>query len=390
MGRLNKRALLGRLQRMGLASRADLAKSLGMSQPTAGKIVDELMALRIIEEVDSGEQAGDTSGKPAGSGAARLGRPGRMLRLNRAECPFLGIHLGVSQTSLALLAVGQIEEGEWPVKFRTPNSAEEWVRQVEKAAEKLPAGKLWGVVLSVPGIVNELTGRILFSPNLRWTAEVDLPQLLREVFEVPVELVQEERALALGQQVADAGADDFLLVDFGDGVGGAIISNGKLFAPTVPLSGELGHTPVPGNQRACGCGAVGCIETLVSRRGLLQSLAEAGEPSPHHWPGLLRRLEEGGVPYWLKPGLDAMAVIIAGALNVLGIRRVIITGTLTECPAAVTDYLSRAVISGAMWARFGQVECQAMPRRRMVGLVTVGLDRIILPMTGPDRGEPGS
>ena len=52
MGRINKRTLLGRLQRMGLASRAELAKSLGMSQPTAGKIADELLELGVLEEVD--------------------------------------------------------------------------------------------------------------------------------------------------------------------------------------------------------------------------------------------------------------------------------------------------------------------------------------------------
>jgi glutamate synthase (NADPH/NADH) small chain len=44
MGQLNRRALLRRLQKLGVASRAELAKSLGMSQPTAGKIVDELIA----------------------------------------------------------------------------------------------------------------------------------------------------------------------------------------------------------------------------------------------------------------------------------------------------------------------------------------------------------
>ena len=45
MGRLNKRALIRELRKVGVASRAGLARSLGMSQPTAGKIVDELLAL---------------------------------------------------------------------------------------------------------------------------------------------------------------------------------------------------------------------------------------------------------------------------------------------------------------------------------------------------------
>ena len=42
MGQLNRRALLRQLQKLGVASRAELAKALGMRPPTDGKIVDEL------------------------------------------------------------------------------------------------------------------------------------------------------------------------------------------------------------------------------------------------------------------------------------------------------------------------------------------------------------
>ena len=52
MGRLNRRSLVARLQRLGVASRADLAKSLGMSQPTAGRIADELLEIGVVEEAD--------------------------------------------------------------------------------------------------------------------------------------------------------------------------------------------------------------------------------------------------------------------------------------------------------------------------------------------------
>ncbi|HWY75275.1 MAG TPA: Lrp/AsnC family transcriptional regulator, partial [Verrucomicrobiae bacterium] len=86
MGRLNKRALLTRLQRLGTASRADLAKSLGLSQPTAGKIVDELLDLGVFEEVAAVAQPASGQGRKAGT---RPGRPGRMLRLTRSKARFL-------------------------------------------------------------------------------------------------------------------------------------------------------------------------------------------------------------------------------------------------------------------------------------------------------------
>src|SRR3954463_2607473 len=95
MGRHNKRALLDRLHRLGTASRADLAKSLGLSQPTAGKIVDELLAMGVFEEVTTKE---DRVANPR----SKAGRPARMLRLNRSKAHFLAIQLGIQKTSLAL------------------------------------------------------------------------------------------------------------------------------------------------------------------------------------------------------------------------------------------------------------------------------------------------
>jgi DNA-binding Lrp family transcriptional regulator len=67
MGQLNRRALLRRLLKFGVASRADLAKSLGMSQPTAGKIVDELLAAGVLEEIELAENPG---GNPCADGRA--------------------------------------------------------------------------------------------------------------------------------------------------------------------------------------------------------------------------------------------------------------------------------------------------------------------------------
>ena len=124
MGRINKRTLLWRLQRMGVASRAGLAKSLGMSHPTAGKIVDELLELGVIEEVNADEGIRRTDAGWATLPPARMGRPGRMLRLNRSEPRFLGIQLGISSTSLSALPAGADQENLWAVEVGTPDSAE--------------------------------------------------------------------------------------------------------------------------------------------------------------------------------------------------------------------------------------------------------------------------
>src|ERR1041385_2213905 len=108
MGHHNKRALLDRLLRLGTASRADLAKSLGLSQPTAGKIANELIELGALEETVEETQngSGTTHSGP------KMGRPGRMLRLIQSKSRFLGIQLGLAETCLSPLPLSVAEEDQ--------------------------------------------------------------------------------------------------------------------------------------------------------------------------------------------------------------------------------------------------------------------------------------
>jgi len=384
MGKLNKRALLGHLQRLGAASRADLAKSLGMSQPTAGKIVDELLESGVFEEVEMVVNGAKSS---AAKARLKVGRPARMIRLNQGQPRFLGIQLGVRETTLAQLPVGGGREDRWDHRFATPDSGAAWLKQLRQAAGLLAQRQFWGVLVSVPGLVDVRQGSVIYSPNLHWTERLDLSALIRKVWDGPVILVQEEHALALGHQAADPEGEDFLLADFGDGVGGAVVVAGKLFVHLLPISGEFGHTPIFGNDRACGCGAVGCLETLASTRGLLQSFAAQNLGARCAWPALVESVTARGVAPWLAPVLDATARVIAGALNVLGLRRVVITGTFNELPPVVLAYLAKSICRGALWARFGEVKVEGAPRRRTAGLVAVGLDHLVVPVHETERSQ---
>ena len=389
MGRLNQRALLGRLQRLGMASRAELAKSLGMSQPTAGKIVDALLAGGVFEEVAVAPENGGTS-----QARLKVGRPARMIRLNQAKARFLCLHIGMDETSLALLAAGGGGADHWDARFATSGSADTWQRALRRVAAEIPQKNFWAVLVSLPGVVDERQGRVLYSPNIHWTENIDLPGLIRKIWRSPVILVQEECAVALGHQAGDPGGEDFFLADFGEGVGGAVVVGGRTVAHPLPISGELGHTPVIGNRRPCGCGAAGCLETLASTRGLLQSFAAEHPRAGRSWRALVESVAANGVEPWLARALDATAGVIAGALNVLGLRHVVITGTFSELPPVVLQYLAKSISSGSLWARFGEVKVEGAPRRRTAGLVAIGLDHVIAPVhdnePGPDKSFPAT
>lgn len=375
----NKRAIVRALLRHAPASRADLAKQIGMSQVTAGKIVDELLADDIVEETES----------PAPKAAARLGRPGRMLRLNTSRCPFLAIQVGSSHTRLARVAIGLHSEDQWPVTFETPQIAGEWKRRLARAARELDSDEVVAALVSVPGVVDERSGRVLLAPNLHWLDTVNLMEIVTEATGKRVTLLQEIRALAYGQLAVEPidpkRSADFLLVDFGDGLGAAAAINGKLYVGPLALNGELGHTPVVGNLRPCGCGAVGCIETLVNRAGLLQSFADDTGKSGANWGDLVQHIEQNGLPEWFRKSLDQVATAVAAAANVMGIGRVIITGSMTELPPVVIEHLSASVISGCLWKRFGQMICYGAPRHRLAGLIAAGIDRIVMPVESWER-----
>ena len=58
--------------------------------------------------------------------------------------------------------------------------------------------------------------------------------------------------------------DDLVLLTLGTGIGGGIISGGRVLRGFVGMAGELGHITVVPNGNPCGCGNQGCLEKHAS------------------------------------------------------------------------------------------------------------------------------
>ncbi|HEY4103872.1 MAG TPA: ROK family transcriptional regulator [Polyangiaceae bacterium] len=361
----NQRALVDELLRLGLATRADLAKITGMSQPTAGKIIDELLEAGVVETVE--DEARERN----------VGRPGKLVRLAATPDRLLIVELGVERTSLAARPLAPLELEVWTESFQTPHSEAEWTEELARAIGRMAVQALWGAVVSVPAMVDERLGKVLLSPNLHWLEAADLHEIVGRTLNAPVTLIQEVRALALGELHARAHHGDFLLVDVGDGVGGAVVLGQRPYDGPLPVTGEIGHTRQRGNDRACGCGNRGCLETLIAVPYLLQSLREVTGEKNANVAALSAHLEREPLPAWLRDGLDSLAACVGGALNLYGLERVVLSGFLHELPQKTQAYLSHAVASSAMWNRFAPVEVSFAPRRRARGLVLAGIQRFV-------------
>jgi predicted NBD/HSP70 family sugar kinase len=363
----NQVTILEQLLERKAVSRAELAKATGMSKPTTGKIVDDLVRAGVVEEI-----------KIVYGGRLSVGRPGTQVRLATGRPHFVVIELGVESTRIAALPPALPEHEHWDAEFDTPTNADAWLERLVHAAGKIDIKRPWAVLVSTPGVVDERAARVLLSPNLHWTEHADLPWMVRQAWAVPIGLVQEVRALALGELGARPDGNDFLLIDIADGVGGALMLGGRLYQGVLPMSGEIGHTPIPGNSRLCGCGGRGCLETLASERGLLQSLRE----SKGHGTTFadIVRAAQRDLPQWMRATFDAVATCVSAGLNLYGVRRAVLVGRITELPTPATDYLVAAIQRAALWSRFDAVAVSLAPKRFARGLLVAGIHRFVMPV----------
>jgi glucokinase len=109
-------------------------------------------------------------------------------------------------------------------------------------------------------------GLIVDSPNLPGFANFPIRDEMERDLGAPVILENDANAAALGEKWMGAGRDinDLVLLTLGTGIGGGIISDGKVLHGFVGMAGELGHFTVDPAGNPCGCGNNGCLEKHAS------------------------------------------------------------------------------------------------------------------------------
>jgi glucokinase len=107
-------------------------------------------------------------------------------------------------------------------------------------------------------------GVVRGSPNLGWR-NVPLKKKLEKQFGLPVVVTNDVNAAAWGEWRfgAGRGVDDLVVLFVGTGVGGGVITGGKLLTGCNNSGGELGHITIVSDGRKCHCPNKGCLEAYV-------------------------------------------------------------------------------------------------------------------------------
>jgi glucokinase len=205
-------------------------------------------------------------------------------QIEHAE-PVLALDLGGTQLRTALVTA----DGRLVARRAgaTPHAAAEAVvaacraaLQATLAAAKeagLPAPRALGI--SAPGPLDPFRGEFLDPPNLDHSLwGFPLATRLGGALGLPATMAVDVHAAALaeGRFGAARGLTDYVYMTISTGVGGAVVSGGRLMRGPDGVAGELGHLTIDINGPLCGCGARGHLEALASGTGIARAARELG------------------------------------------------------------------------------------------------------------------
>jgi predicted NBD/HSP70 family sugar kinase len=181
---LNRSIVISAIRERGTLSRADLVRFTSISPASVSAIVSDLMEEGLVRE--------------EGRVSSDVGRPGRLVRF--APVP--------STERVARILADYV---------------------VEVTSRSAP-GRIVGAGIGVPGVVNPTTGHVQLARLLGWE-DAEFGELLSDCLRIPVS-VDNDVAFSLAAEVdrgAATKARDAVLLTFAEGVGGAVLLDGKIY-----------------------------------------------------------------------------------------------------------------------------------------------------------------
>ena len=331
---LNRMAIVRHLSALPGQSRAGLAESLQLTKSTVSALVKELIGegwLLEREVVATGE----------------LGRRPTPLFLDPGRLVLLGAEIGVD----GVHAVATSLSGDVLARARSPLDASRDPHLALVRASKLllqvharldvPAQKVIGIGIGLPGGVDEHSGHLHFAHNLGWR---NLPagRLLAEHLRTtplqgtPLFVQNDADVAALGEMEfgTDNRPDPLIYLSLGLGVGAGVIVDDRLLTGAHGLAGEVGHMTLELDGPRCSCGRRGCAEALIGFRAMLPAGEVGGVAEIQH---LLRSKQTGTIEAVASAG-RYLGMLLGNLSTAYDPGRIVLGGAAIELGAPFLEH----------------------------------------------------
>ncbi len=224
------------------------------------------------------------------------------------------------------------------------------VAAISRLREKHGSDGLAGIGVGVPGFIRMKEGIISGSNNLPYLEHVPIRDEISRRLGAFVILENDANAAAVGEKWIGAGrdVDDLVLLTLGTGIGGGIISNGRVVRGAVGMAGEFGHMTVVPTGNPCGCGNQGCLEkhasaTAVTAMARLMQLGE--ELTSREVYDLARQTDLAGEKartIWRVVG-EALGIAIATLINAFNFPLYLLSGGMLPAWEFFEPHMVRTV-----------------------------------------------
>ena len=202
------------------------------------------------------------------------------------------------------------------------------------------------VGIAIPGLVNRQTDRVITSRDIPGIVRENLHAELMEATGLRFELENDANAAAYGEFKIGAGrgSRDLFYITIGEGIGGAIILDGKLWTGATGFAGEVGHITIDNEGSECECGNTGCLETVASAPNIVRranerlhrdstsSLSRLGMKKDFTADDMAREAKEGDdfSLMMIERTGKYIGTGVASIINLLNIERIVLGGGVMQ------------------------------------------------------------
>ncbi|MCS6551061.1 ROK family transcriptional regulator [Curtobacterium flaccumfaciens] len=353
----------------GVLSRAEIARSLGLSRASLTRAMRILVSQRLVVEVGT-----DVRGA--------TGRPSELLQVSSGQWEFLGIKLTKDRLYAAVTDLGGrvLALHEEAIDDTAAESLAEQITLVlERLRDAHPA--ICAIGVSLPGDVMLRAGESVVAASvfLGWH-EVPFARMLEERTGIATFTANDVHALTAKEHWfgAGAGRGSMVLVTVGEGLGLGLIANGQVSTGEHGRLGRIGHLPVLGGGPDCGLGHAGCASSYLPSPVIVRNAGHEGK-TYDQVVELARDGDEGALAAFEDAG-RALGVLLATAVHIADPSAIVLTGDglpVYDLARATVDESMRAALAPytepvtvevqpfefSEWARAGAV----LAIRRLLG-----------------------